>query len=187
MSPKAGRRCVFLDRDGVLNEAMVRQGRPNPPASVDELRILPGVPESCARLARAGFALVVVTNQPDIARGAADPAVVEEIHARLRSQVDLDAIYVCPHDDAANCGCRKPRPGLLVQAASDLGLELGSSYMVGDRWRDVEAGQRAGCRTVFVNRSYDEQRPVGSDAIVASLSEAAAWISADSARVPRAS
>lgn len=187
MSHRAGRRCVFLDRDGVLNEAVLRQGRPYPPASVDELRVLPGVSESCAQLSRAGFALVVVTNQPDIARGDADPAVVEEIHARLRSQITLDAIYVCPHDDAANCACRKPRPGLLLRAASDLGLELGSSYIVGDRWRDIEAGQRAGCRTVFVERGYDERQPVGSDAIVAGLNEAEAWITADSARVPHAS
>ncbi len=186
MSPEIGRCCVFLDRDGVLNEALVRRGRPHPPSSVDELRILPGVPESCARLSRAGFALVVVTNQPDIARGSATPAVVEEIHAYLRSQIALDAIYVCPHDDAEGCGCRKPRAGLLLQAASDLGLDLGRSYMVGDRWRDVEAGQRAGCRTVFVDRGYDEQRPLGSDTVVASLSEAEGWIMADSARVPSA-
>lgn len=183
----AGRRCVFLDRDGVLNEAVVREGRPYPPSSVDELRILPGVPESCARLARAGFALVVVTNQPDIARGTADPVEVDAIHARLRSQVALDAIYLCPHDDAANCGCRKPEAGLLERAASDLGLDLRRSYMVGDRWRDVEAGQRAGCRTVFVDRGYDEKRPVGADAVAASLSDAEGWIMADAARVPSAS
>src|SRR5580704_3482582 len=187
MSSMAGRRCVFLDRDGVLNEAVVRQGRPHPPSSVDELRVLPGVPESCARLARAGFALVVVTNQPDIARGTADPVVVDAIHARLRSLVALDAIYLCPHDDAANCGCRKPQAGLLERAASDLGLDLRRSYMVGDRWRDVEAGQRAGCRTVFVDRGYDEKRPVGADAVATSLSEAERWIMADAARVPSAS
>ncbi len=187
MFSTAGRPCVFLDRDGVLNEAVVREDRPHPPSSFDELRILPGVPESCGRLSQAGFVLVVVTNQPDIARGTADPVVIEEIHARLRCQITLDAVYLCPHDDAADCACRKPRPGLLLQAASDLNLDLHRSYMVGDRWRDVEAGQRAGCRTVFVNRGYDEKQPVGPDAIVAGLSQAEGWIMTHSARVPRAS
>jgi D-glycero-D-manno-heptose 1,7-bisphosphate phosphatase len=187
MPPKTGRPCVFLDRDGILNEAVVRQGRPYPPSSVEELRILPGVPESCAHLSGAGFALVVVTNQPDVARGTTDLAQVDEIHASLRHQVSIDAVYLCPHDDADGCGCRKPRPGLLMQAATDLDLDLAQSYMVGDRWRDIEAGQQAGCRTVFVDRGYDEKRPVAPDAIVASLPDAEAWIMTDSAKVLSAS
>lgn len=186
MSSTSGRPCVFLDRDGVLNETAVRGGRPHPPSSVRDLRVLPGVPETCTRLRRAGFLLVVVTNQPDITRGNTDPRTVNAINASLRRQVPLDALYLCPHDDADGCACRKPRPGLLVQAASDLDLDLARSYMVGDRWRDIEAGQSAGCRTIFVDRGYDEKKPVAPDAVVASLPDAETWIT-NSPRVLSAS
>jgi D-glycero-D-manno-heptose 1,7-bisphosphate phosphatase len=143
-----------LDRDGVLNRPVIRDGRPYPPATLEEFSILPGVPEACETLRRAGFVLLVVTNQPDIARGVQDRAVVDEFHALLLRALPIDAVYVCPHDDADGCNCRKPAPGMLLEAARDLNLDLGSSVMVGDRWRDVEAGQRAGCRTVFIDRGY---------------------------------
>ncbi|HEY8547880.1 MAG TPA: HAD family hydrolase [Acidimicrobiales bacterium] len=172
----AGRRAVFLDRDGVLNRAFVRDGRPHPPARVDDLEVLPGVAAAVERLREAGFATVVVTNQPDIARGTATRAGVDAIHRALRSVVPVDDVLVCPHDDADGCGCRKPRPGLLVEAARRRGLDLAASVMVGDRWRDVEAGRRAGCRTVFVDRGYDEPRPAGSDAEVPDLPAAVTWI-----------
>jgi D-glycero-D-manno-heptose 1,7-bisphosphate phosphatase len=176
MSSHTGRPCVFLDRDGVLNEAPVRRGRPYPPSSVEELRILPGVPRSCAQLSEAGFALVVVTNQPDVARGTTDLERIHDIHDRLQEEIALDAIYICPHDDVDGCACRKPRPGLLVQAASDLDLDLARSYMVGDRWRDIEAGRNAGCHTIFVDRGYDEKQPLAPGAIVTGLPEAVTWI-----------
>ena len=168
-------RAVFLDRDGVINAAVVRDGKPYPPASVDVMEILPGVAEALARLRAAGFLLVVVTNQPDVARGAQTREAVEAIHAELRAQLPLDAIYTCWHDDADACSCRKPAPGLLVTAATDLGIDLTASFMVGDRWKDVEAGLAAGCRTVFVDRDYRERRP-DSAIHVAGLPEAAAWI-----------
>ena len=104
-------RAVFLDRDGVLNRVVVRNGRPYPPASVDELEIMPGVAEALRDLKAAGFHLIVATNQPDVARGLVPPAVVEAIHERLRRTLPLDAIQVCYHTDADACLCRKPRPG----------------------------------------------------------------------------
>jgi D-glycero-D-manno-heptose 1,7-bisphosphate phosphatase len=167
---------VFLDRDGVLNRAFVRDGRPHPPARADDLEVLPGVAAAVERLREAGFHAIVVTNQPDIARGTASPATVDAIHRTLTSVVPVDEVLVCPHDDADGCGCRKPRPGLLVEAARRRGIDLASSVMVGDRWRDVEAGRRAGCRTVFVDRGYDEPRPTGSDAEVPDLPTAVTWI-----------
>ena len=169
-------RAVFLDRDGVLNAAVVRDGRPYPPQRVDELVILPGVRAALDELRRAGFVLLVVTNQPDVARGAQTREVVEAIHARLRAELPLDAIYCCYHDDADACACRKPAPGLLLDGARAFGVDLAASFMVGDRWRDIEAGAAAGCRTVFVDHQYRERQPRAFDARVASLSEASAWI-----------
>jgi D-glycero-D-manno-heptose 1,7-bisphosphate phosphatase len=170
------RPAVFLDRDGVLNESFVRGGVPTPPRSLEEFRVLPGVAEACADLRQAGFVLVVVTNQPDIARGTQTRAEVDRIHERLRSLVPLDEICVCPHDDADACRCRKPRPGMLLGAAERLGLDLARSASVGDRWRDIEAAQRAGVRAIYVDCHYDEPAPVGAHVAVASLPEAATWI-----------
>jgi D-glycero-D-manno-heptose 1,7-bisphosphate phosphatase len=160
---------VFLDRDGVLNEAVVRDGRPHPPASLDDLVIRPGVVDACRRMSAAGALLVVVTNQPDLARGTAAPDEIDAINAHLTSILCLDAVRVCPHDDTDRCACRKPQPGLLTEAADDLCIDRGRSLMVGDRWRDIEAGRRAGVSTVWVRSAYDEPAPDGPDHIVDGL------------------
>ena len=168
------RRAVFLDRDGVLNRAVVRAGKPYPPACVDELEILPGAAGALARLKAAGYALVVVTNQPDIARGTTTRAAVDAIHARMASMLPIDEFRVCPHDDRDACACRKPRPGLLVDPPTN---DVAASVMVGDRWRDIEAGRAAGCgATILIDHDYYETIPNEPDVRVASLSEAAAWI-----------
>ena len=174
--------AVFLDRDGVINRPVIRDGRPYPPSDPDALEVLPGVAESLARLRAAGFYLVVVTNQPDVARGRQTRDVLDRMHARLSSLLPLDDIRVCAHDDADRCRCRKPAPGLLEDAAREAGLSLPDSFMVGDRWRDVEAGRRAGCTTVFVDWGYDERRPEQPDAVVESLPQAAEWILARTGR-----
>jgi D-glycero-D-manno-heptose 1,7-bisphosphate phosphatase len=170
------RRAVFLDRDGVINRASVRGGRPFPPATEEALEVLPGVADALARLHAAGFRLVVVTNQPDIARGRQRRDIVDRMHARLRAELPIDDFRVCDHDDRDECACRKPKPGLLEAAAREGGLALDRSFMVGDRWRDVEAGRRAGCTTIFIDCGYDEPRPEAADASVRSLAEAADWI-----------
>jgi D-glycero-D-manno-heptose 1,7-bisphosphate phosphatase len=170
------RRAVFLDRDGVLNRAIVRAGRPYSPATPAELEILPGVPEACDALKQAGFALVVVTNQPDVARGTQSRGQVEAANALIIRRVPLDDVRVCYHDDGDGCSCRKPRPGLLLEAARDLGIDLARSFMVGDRWNDVEAGRRAGCRTVLIEHGYLEPAPESPEHRAASLREAADWI-----------
>ena len=167
-------RTVFLDRDGVINRAVMRGGRPHPPASVDELEILPGVPDALARLREAGYYLAVVTNQPDIARGVTSEVQVAAIHEHLRASLGLSDIRVCPHDDADACGCRKPGPGLLLRGPA---FDASGSVMVGDRWRDIEAGRAAGCgATILVDYQYDEAFPHEPDARVRSLAEAADWI-----------
>jgi D-glycero-D-manno-heptose 1,7-bisphosphate phosphatase len=170
-------RAVFLDRDGVLNRAILRDGKPYPPASLDELEIPPGVGEALASLKDAGFALYVVTNQPDIARGSRSGGAVDEMNSTLAARLPIDGFYVCPHDDADGCDCRKPKPGLILRAASEHAISLEESFMIGDRWRDIEAGQRAGCRTVWLNYGYAERGPSDApDATLNSLAEAAAWI-----------
>ena len=170
------RRAVFLDRDGVINRAIVRNGKPYPPATLEAVEILPGVADGLALLRHEGFRLVVVTNQPDIARARQGRDVVDAIHARLASLLPIDEFRVCPHDDGDGCACRKPKPGLLEEAARAGGIDLSASFMVGDRWRDVEAGRAAGCRTVFIDYDYNERHPHGSDAIVRSFAAAVDWI-----------
>jgi D-glycero-D-manno-heptose 1,7-bisphosphate phosphatase len=171
------RRAVFLDRDGVLNEAVVRDGKPYSPAGLHEVVIPADVPEALRALRAAEFALIVVTNQPDVARGIQPRSVVEEINAALRAELPLDDIFVCYHDDSDGCDCRKPQPGLLLQAAGEYRIDLTRSFMVGDRWRDVEAGRRAGCLTVRLEGHYREDGPDSPpDYIAGSLFEAASWI-----------
>jgi D-glycero-D-manno-heptose 1,7-bisphosphate phosphatase len=173
------RSAVFLDRDGVLNEVQVRDGTPVPPPTADELRLLPGVAGACERLRELGYVLVVVTNQPDIARGTQTRDEVERMHAVLRAALPLDDIVVCPHDDADGCECRKPKPGMLLSAAERLGLDLSRSFSVGDRWRDVEAARRAGVRAIYVNRQYGEREAVGAHAVVPSLPDAVPLIESE--------
>lgn len=163
------RPAIFLDRDGVLNEVEVRDGIPHPPAEAERLLLLPGVVEACNRLRELGFALVVVTNQPDIARGKQTRDEVDRMHDALRAQLPLDEIVVCAHDDIDDCPCRKPRPGMILDAATRLDLDLDHSVCIGDRWRDVEAGKSAGVMAIFVDRGYGERRPTHADAVVASL------------------
>ena len=170
------RRAVFLDRDGVLNRVVLREGKPYPPAGADGLRIMPGVREACRSLRDAGFLLIVITNQPDIARGATPAEDVALINSRLQRFLRLHDVKVCPHDDDSGCDCRKPSPGLLLEAARAWSIDLAASYFVGDRWRDIEAGQRAGCRPVFIDYDYRERRPEPPFLRVRSLREAASRI-----------
>ena len=170
------RRAVFLDRDGVINASVVREGKPYPPASLEELKILPGVAEAVRSLHEAGFAVVVVTNQPDVATGIQRREVVETIHSNLRNELLIDDVRACYHTDADNCACRKPKAGMLLEAAHDLAIDLTISFMVGDRWRDIEAGKAAGCYTFFIDYGYLESKPELPDMVVASLEEASKMI-----------
>lgn len=175
--------AVFLDRDGVLNEPILRSGRPYPPESVEDLCKLPGAREACAELAMAGLTLVCVTNQPDISRGTGDFAAVAAINDYARKLFHLDEVVVCPHDDPDGCDCRKPLPGMILEAARRLDLDLARSVTVGDRWRDVEAGRAAGTWTVFIDYDYDEPKPQSPDLVVNDLKEAVPWI-IDTVRSP---
>lgn len=176
-------RAVFLDRDGVLTRALVRDGIAYAPVTPAEMEIDADAPAALARLKAAGFLLVVITNQPDVARGITRFEDVDTMHATLRAALPLDAFFVCYHDNADGCECRKPKPGMLIAAAATHGVDLARSYMVGDRWRDVDAGAAAGCRTVWIDRGYREQSPAHPpDARVDSLRAAADWIVGQEAR-----
>ncbi|HXR04785.1 MAG TPA: HAD family hydrolase [Verrucomicrobiae bacterium] len=153
------RRAVFLDRDGVINRALERDSKPYPPRNLNEFEILPGVVAACKKLKQAGYLLVVATNQPDIGRGTLKQEIVEMIHAEMCRRLPIDRVEVCYHPGRgqSNCDCRKPKPGMLQRAARELGIDLKQSWMVGDRWRDVDCGQAAGCRTIFIDRGYAEE------------------------------
>lgn len=168
--------AVFLDRDGVLNECRVIDGRPFPPLSPDEFTLLPGVTDACRRMKDAGFMLVVATNQPDIGRGTQSLETVKAMHDILCGSLPIDAIYMCPHGGDPPCDCRKPKPGMLHQAARDLGIDLRRSFMIGDRWRDIDCGHAAGCQTVFIDYQYDEALRQTPDAVVSNIAQAADWI-----------
>lgn len=165
-------RAIFLDRDGVINRAVVKDGRPYPPSSLDTLEILPGVPEALAKLQRAGYLLIVVTNQPDVARGKTSKEAVEAIHDYMAASLHLDKVLSCFHDDNDQCNCRKPKPGALLCAAAEYELDLKTCYMIGDRWRDIDAGVSAGCRTIFLDYGYAERQPEYADFNVKTLLEA---------------
>lgn len=170
------RPAVFLDRDGVLNRSEVVDGVPRPPASLEEFELIAGVVQACEALRNAGYLLIVATNQPDVARGHQRREIVEQIHQRLRSLLPVDDVRTCYHDNGDDCTCRKPRPGLLLEAAQDWGIDLADSIMVGDRWSDIAAGRAAGCRTALVARSYSQAERSRPDREVRDLSEAADWI-----------
>ena len=148
---------MFLDRDGVLNRANIVDGKPYPPAGLEDVKVLPGAVTTCHRLASSAYLLLGVTNQPDVARGTQSRQVVESINALLLSQLPIREILVCYHDDPDDCDCRKPRPGLILRAADKYGLDLSGSWLVGDRWKDIAAGQAAGLRTVLVDYHYQEE------------------------------
>lgn len=170
-------RAVFLDRDGVLNDAVIRDGKPYPPPTAEAVSVAADAPAALARLKSLGLLLLVITNQPDVARGTQTAEAVESIHGRLRRELPLDDFVSCFHDDRDACSCRKPKPGLILAAAARHSVDPTRSFLIGDRWRDIEAGQAAGCRTVWIDRGYRERGPsLPPDARVQSLAEAAAWI-----------
>lgn len=170
------KRAVFLDRDGVLNEALVRQGLPYPPATADEVRLVEGAEEGLQQLKALGFLLIVVTNQPDVARGTQSLEQVHAINEKLSAVLPLDEILMCLHS-GDHCDCRKPKPGLLVQGGARHNLNLKECYLIGDRWRDMDAAAAVGAVGVWIDYGYQERGPSSPPAaIVKSLREAFSWI-----------
>ena len=183
----ANRPTVFLDRDGVLNEVVVVDGSPTSPRTVDELDVVADARELLAALRNAGYTLIVVTNQPDIARGSVTARAVQDIHDELEAVLPIQAIYCCPHDSGDRCACRKPAPGMLHSAERDHSLDLERSWLIGDRWVDIGAARAAGVRAVLIDNpwSWDATSSgapppdLAPDVRVRDLREAVATVLAD--------
>lgn len=171
------RSCLFLDRDGVVNECVVRDGKPFPPSGADKIRYVPGIHDLCLRAKEAGWLVIVATNQPDVGRGTTPRSVVEEIHSQMARDLSIDEIKVCYDPGQGEESLfRKPAPGMLLEAARQHGIDLAASYMIGDRWRDIACGHSAGCKTIFIDYGYAEALTVAPDHTVPSLAKAAALL-----------
>ncbi len=166
------KRAVFLDRDGVINKAIVLNGKPYAPVEVCDLEILPGVYSALKKLQDYGLLTIVVTNQPDVANGKASKVNVESINDYLLQNLPINEIRACFHNDGDKCLCRKPLPGMLFDVATTYNIDLSNSFMVGDRWRDIDAGSAAGCTTYFIDYGYQERQPENFNYRVACLEEA---------------
>ncbi|QDC46215.1 HAD family hydrolase [Candidatus Methylopumilus universalis] len=166
-------KAIFLDRDGVVNQVNIVDGKPYPPKDMSELILLPKVNEALQLLKDAGYLLIVITNQPDVVRGKAKIETVETINQFLKNSLPIDDIFTCYHDDIEDCNCRKPKPGHILKAADQYNINISRSFMIGDRWRDIEAGISAGCITFFIDYSYQEKQPKSYNFKVKSLYEAA--------------
>jgi D-glycero-D-manno-heptose 1,7-bisphosphate phosphatase len=181
---QVARRAVFLDRDGVINRVVVRNGKPHPPSSPKDFELYDDVIDACARLKAASFLLVVITNQPDVGRGVQSREAVEAMHLKLQSALpSLDRIEICYHGGGRHgqpCDCRKPRPGLILRAAAELNIDLKESYVIGDRWRDIDCARAAGCRAIFIDRGYKEKLRQAPDVTVANFKEAVNAVLRDS-------
>jgi len=171
------RRAVFLDRDGVINKVLLNDGKPFSPRRIEDFELLPWVEYALNSFKNMGFLNIVITNQPDIARGFARIEELNKIHEMIREKLPIDDILTCPHDDADNCQCRKPKPGMLFEAAKRWSINLKASFLIGDTWKDIEAGKLAGCKTILIDMPYNKY--VLADFRVESLSSVVKIINDD--------
>ncbi len=152
-------RTVFLDRDGVINKVVYRDRKPTSPRNIEEFEFEAGVESALDRLSAAGFRLFVVTNQPELSRGLLTPESLRMMTDRIMNELKIEEVRICPHDQADGCGCRKPRPGMLLDLANKYDLSLKESYVVGDTWKDSLAGRSAGCKSIILEREYNAADP----------------------------
>jgi D-glycero-D-manno-heptose 1,7-bisphosphate phosphatase len=169
-------RAIFLDRDGVINSAIVRKGVPYAPINLEEFVILPGVLDALVILKKLHFKLIVVTNQPDIKTGMQKIDTLNKMHQIIYDSLPIDKIMTCFHTDDDKCYCRKPKPGMLIDSAKMFQVNLKDSWMVGDRWRDIFAGQAAGCSCCYIDYNYKETKPKMPYLRQPSLIEFAKWL-----------
>ncbi|HOV88836.1 MAG TPA: HAD family hydrolase [Candidatus Paceibacterota bacterium] len=149
------RRAIFLDRDGVINKAIIRAGGFSSPWSLDEFEIIDEVEEVLKEFKKLEFLNIIITNQPDIARGNLLLRELEKMHQIILERLPVDDIQYCPHDDKDNCDCRKPKPGMILRAAQKWNIDLNHSYVIGDRWKDIKASKAAGCKAFLIRREYN--------------------------------
>ena len=166
------RKAIFLDRDGTLNKAYIKNGLPISPSSLNKFKIIKGVKKSINRLKKLNFLCILITNQPDVFRGKISKKTVVKMNSYIKKKIKLDDMFVCYHDNEHNCNCRKPKPGLLVKASKKWKIDLNKSFMIGDRWKDILAGKKVGCKTIFINNNYKNDKKVKADFTFKSLLKA---------------
>ena len=166
------RAAIFLDRDGTLNKAFIKKGLPISPASFSKFKILPGVKSSITKLKKLKYLCLLITNQPDVSRKKIKKKVVIKMNKFIKKKINLDDVFVCYHDDNDNCNCRKPKPGLLIKASKKWKINFKKSFMIGDRWKDISAGKKVGCKTIFINNNYKKDKIVKANFTFKSLSKA---------------
>jgi D-glycero-D-manno-heptose 1,7-bisphosphate phosphatase len=170
-------KAIFLDRDGVINKAYIREGKSYPPSNIEEFILLDDVEKALFLSKKMGFLNIIVTNQPDIGTGKQSTEDLDLIHEHIKNTLTIDDIFVCIHRDCDRCLCRKPLPGMLVSAQQKWEIDFRKSFLVGDRWRDIGAAQAVGCDAFFIDYGYDEQQPAFPYRAVSSLREAVDEIS----------
>ena len=169
-------KAIFLDRDGVIVKSNVINGKPFAPTSLTDFRLLPNTSKNILLLKKYNFKVIVVTNQPDVAKGALSLNTLNKMNDLLYSKAKIDLISVCIHSDADNCKCRKPKNGLILNAAKKYNIDLKKSYLIGDRKKDIDAGVASNCKTIFIDRNYKEDKPINYDYKVSSLQKAIFYI-----------
>lgn len=168
------KRAIFLDRDGVINSTIIKKGKPFSPRRLEDFELVDGIKDILERFRVRGLLNIIVTNQPDIARGLMKKEELQKMHSLIRENLPVDDIFICPHDDADNCNCRKPKAGMFFEAAKKWNIDLNESFIIGDSWKDIEAGRNAGCTTVLIDSPYNKQ--IDSDIRTNELSAAAEMI-----------
>lgn len=156
-------KAIFLDRDGVINRVIMHNGIPNPPIRLSDVYLITGIKELIKKWHDDGYIVIVITNQPDVANNIVTKNKVDKINKYLKSEVMFDDIFVCYHNGNDNCNCRKPKVGLFIEAKTKYNIDFSKSYMIGDRWKDMEAGEKVGCKTIFIDNNYEEKKPIGPD------------------------
>jgi D-glycero-D-manno-heptose 1,7-bisphosphate phosphatase len=167
----ADAKAVFLDRDGVINQTVFRRNAQRAPQDMSEWAYLEGVHVTLGQLHARGYLLIVCTNQPDVSRGWQTREQVDEFHRMIERELPIARVYACFHDQADGCGCRKPKPGMLLQGGAEFGVDLSRSFMVGDRPTDIEAGRAAGCRTIYLRHAGDAEPAPAADHEIRTLRE----------------
>jgi D-glycero-D-manno-heptose 1,7-bisphosphate phosphatase len=146
------KKAIFLDRDGVINKLIIRDGKAQAPYSLSEFALYEGVENALKIIKSAGYLAIIVTNQPDVARGWVTKESVELINNKILEILPIDDIKICFHTNIDLCDCRKPMPGMLIEAGKDWGIKMEESFMIGDRFGDISAGKKAGCKTILIGK-----------------------------------
>ena len=150
-------KCIFLDRDGVINKPIIIDNKPYSPRNKYQFELLPNIEKYLKKIHSLGFLTIIITNQPDISTNHINENLLNEFHDIIKNKMPITDIYVCKYIDTDDCYCRKPKPGLILTAAKKYKINLKKSYFIGDRWKDIDAANKAGCHSIFIDYGYKEK------------------------------